>query len=103
CTVMSQDDIATREGTTMRVFVTGASGHLGSAVLPELLSAGHQVVGLARSGASAAAVEKLGARACRGDLSDLDVLGEEAAAADGVIHLAFRHDLLLTGDLAGAA
>jgi nucleoside-diphosphate-sugar epimerase len=87
----------------MRVFVTGASGHLGSAVLPELLSAGHQVVGLARSDASAAAVEQLGARARRGDLSDLDLLREEANAADGVIHLAFRHDLMRTGDMAGAA
>ncbi|GAA5188153.1 SDR family oxidoreductase [Rugosimonospora acidiphila] len=87
----------------MRVFVTGASGHLGSAILPELLSAGHQVVGLARSDASAAAIEKLGADVCRGDLSDLDVLREQAAASDGVIHLAFRHDLMLSGDLAGAA
>ncbi|WP_406060919.1 SDR family oxidoreductase [Micromonospora sp. NBC_00860] len=87
----------------MRVFVTGASGHLGSAVVPELLSAGHEVVGLARSDTSAAAIEKLGAQAHRGDLSDLDVLREEAAAADGVIHLAFRHDLMVDGDLAGAA
>jgi nucleoside-diphosphate-sugar epimerase len=87
----------------MRVFVTGASGHLGSGVLPELLSTGHQVVGLARSEASAAAIEKLGAQVHRGDLSDLDLLREEAAASDGVIHLAFRHDLMLTGDLAGAA
>ncbi|MEW9527422.1 SDR family oxidoreductase [Microbispora sp. NPDC049125] len=87
----------------MQVFVTGASGHLGSAVLPELLSAGHQVVGLARSDASAAVIEKLGAQVRRGDLSDLDVLREEAAASDGVIHLAFRHDLMLTGDMAGAA
>ncbi|GAA1299958.1 oxidoreductase [Planotetraspora silvatica] len=87
----------------MRVFVTGASGHLGSAVLPELLSAGHQVVGLARSDASVAVIEKLGAQVRRGGLSDLDVLREEAAASDGVIHLAFRHDLMLTGDMAGAA
>lgn len=87
----------------MRVFVTGASGHLGSAVLPELLSAGHQVVGLARSDASAAAVEKLGAQVRLGGLSDLDVLREEAAGSDGVIHLAFRHDLMRTGDMAGAA
>ncbi|MGV9216192.1 SDR family oxidoreductase [Micromonospora sp. RB23] len=87
----------------MRVFVTGASGHLGSAVVPELLSAGHDVVGLARSDTSAAAIEKLGGEARRGDLSDLDVLRDEAAASDGVIHLAFRHDLMLDGNLAGAA
>jgi nucleoside-diphosphate-sugar epimerase len=71
--------------------------------VPELLSAGHDVVGLARSDASAAAIEKLGAQTCRGDLSDLDVLREEAAASDGIIHLAFRHDLMLNGDMAGAA
>ncbi|GIF12745.1 SDR family oxidoreductase [Actinoplanes teichomyceticus] len=87
----------------MQVFVTGASGHLGSAVVPELLDAGHRVVGLARSDASAAAIEKLGAVACRGDLSDGDLLRAQAGASDGVIHLAFRHDLMLSGDLAGAA
>lgn len=100
---MSQHDIAAPKGTTMRVFVTGASGHLGSAVLPELLTAGHQVTGLARSDESAAAIEKLGAQARRGDLADLDGLREAAATADGVIHLAFRHDLMMTGDLPGAA
>ncbi|WP_433127635.1 SDR family oxidoreductase [Micromonospora sp. CA-240977] len=87
----------------MRVFVTGASGHVGSAVVPALLAAGHDVVGLARSDTSAAAIEKLGAQAHRGDLTDLDVLRAAAAAADGVIHLAFRHDLMISGDLAGAA
>ncbi|MEU7754528.1 SDR family oxidoreductase [Micromonospora sp. NPDC049101] len=87
----------------MRVFVTGASGHLGSAVVPALLSAGHDVVGLARSDTSAAAIEKLGAEVRRGDLSDLDVLRQEAAASDGVIHLAFRHDLMINGDMADAA
>ncbi|MGC5289116.1 SDR family oxidoreductase [Micromonospora sp. DT231] len=87
----------------MRVFVTGASGHLGSAVVPKLISAGHDVVGLARSDTSAAAIEKLGADVRRGDLSDLDVLRQEAATSDGVIHLAFRHDLMINGDMAGAA
>lgn len=100
---MSQGDMPISQRTTMRVFVTGASGHLGSAVVPNLLSAGHDVVGLARSDTSAATIEKLGAEVRRGDLSDLDVLREEAAASDGVIHLAFRHDLMINGDMAGAA
>ncbi|NBH08075.1 SDR family oxidoreductase [Amycolatopsis sp. SID8362] len=76
----------------MRVFVTGASGWIGSAVVPELLGAGHEVVGLARSDASAAAVEAMGADVLRGDLTDLDTLKNAAASADGVVHLAFGHD-----------
>lgn len=87
----------------MHVFVTGASGHIASAVIPELLQAGHEVTGLARSDASASAVKALGAAVRRGDTSDLDGLREAAAGADAVIHLAFNHDVMATGDMAGAA
>ena len=87
----------------MRVFVTGASGHIGSAVIPELLQAGHEVVGLARSETSAAAVKTMGAEVRRGDMNDLDGLRAAAADADGIIHLAFNHDSLSAGDFARSA
>src|SRR6201992_2939680 len=87
----------------MRIFVTGASGGIGSAVVPELLQAGHQVIGLARSDASAQALAQAGAEVEHGTIDDADLLAKTAAASDGVIHLAFKHDLAFTGDAAGAA
>jgi len=86
----------------MRVFITGASGHIATAVIPELVRNGHEVVGLARSLASAKAVAALGAEVRRGDLDDLEGLAAAAAQADGVIHLAFKHEEMRTGDFIGA-
>lgn len=87
----------------MRVFVTGASGHIASAVVPELLSAGHTVTGLARSDRAADVVRTLGAEVRRGDLDDLDGLAAASREADGVVHLAFDHGLQHSGDLPAAA
>ncbi|UQN28689.1 SDR family oxidoreductase [Brachybacterium kimchii] len=76
----------------MKVFVTGATGFIGSAVVPELISAGHEVVGLARSERSAARLQELGASSLPGDLTDLDALRRGVAATDSVVHLAFSND-----------
>jgi nucleoside-diphosphate-sugar epimerase len=86
----------------MKIFVTGASGWIGSAVVPELIGAGHEVVGLARSDSSAEKLQEAGAIVHRGDLDDPAGLAEAAADSDGVIHLAFQHETAFGGDFATA-
>jgi nucleoside-diphosphate-sugar epimerase len=84
----------------MAIFITGASGWIGSAVTRELIRAGQPVVGLARSDAAAATVTALGADVLRGDLDDLDTLRDAAAASDGVVHLGYNHDFSRMADAA---
>src|SRR3954452_13478478 len=93
-TVMGQEShhCNALQGSTMRVFITGGSGLIGSAVVSELLANGHTVLALARSDSAAAALEAAGAETLRGGLADLDTLRAGADAADGVIHLAFSND-----------
>src|ERR1700745_4083390 len=87
----------------MRVFVTGASGWSGWAVIPEPLPQGHEVLGLARSDAAAETVAASGAEVLRGDVQDIDALRAGAEQADGVVPLAFRHDIAWTGQFEEAA
>ena len=87
----------------MRVFITGGTGHAGSHIIPELIAAGHDVTGLARSDASADTLSALGVTVRRGDLDHLDGLKEAAADSDGVIHVAHRQDLLPTGGMNAVA
>jgi nucleoside-diphosphate-sugar epimerase len=87
----------------MHVFITGGTGHSGSYIIPELIAARHEVTGLARSDAAAAALSALGAKVRRGDLEDLEGLKEAAADADGVIHVAHRQDLLPSGGMDAVA
>ncbi|MDN8617522.1 SDR family oxidoreductase [Variovorax ginsengisoli] len=87
----------------MKVLVTGGTGHIGSYIIPELIAAGHEVTGLARSDKSAEAVFALGAKVRRGDISDLDGLKAAATESDGVIHVAHRQDLLPSGGIDAVA
>ncbi len=87
----------------MKIFVTGASGWIGSAVVPELLGAGHEVVGLARTEASAQQLKSVGAIVRRGDIDDPGGLAEGAADSEGVIHLAFQHEVAFGGNFPAAA
>lgn len=83
----------------MKVFVTGASGFIGSAIVKELIDAGHEVTGLARSEKSAEKIRIAGGEAVEGSLADLEILKQNALRADGIIHVAFSHDFMISNDI----
>lgn len=83
----------------MKVFVTGASGFIGSAIVKELMAAGHQVTGLARSEKSAKIIRAMGAGVAHGSLEDLEILEQNALQADGIIHAGFSHDFMISNDI----
>jgi uncharacterized protein YbjT (DUF2867 family) len=93
----------TQKDSNIRVLVTGGTGHCGPYIISDLIAAGHEVIALARSDKSAAAVSALGAKLRRGDISDLDGLKAAAADSDGVIHVAHRQDLLPSGGIDAVA
>src|ERR1051325_9176754 len=103
CQYLTSQGQCGRKESSMRLFVTGASGHIGSALVPDLLAAGHTVVGLARSPAASAALAAAGAEVRPGSLDDLEGLRQAAADSDGVIHLAFKHELTYAGEFVLAA
>lgn len=90
-------------GLHVRLFITGASGWIGSAVVAQLIENGHEVLGLARSDASATKLLAMDAQVHRGSLDDLESLASAARSTDGVVHLAFMHDIAFSGDFLGAA
>jgi nucleoside-diphosphate-sugar epimerase len=104
-TVRCYDPVGHQDGKEagMRVFVTGATGFIGSAIVRELMAAGHEVLGLVRSDAAADRLAQSGAEAHRGELSDTDRLAAGARACDGVIHTAFIHDWSISRDVAAEA
>jgi nucleoside-diphosphate-sugar epimerase len=83
----------------MKIFVTGASGFIGSAIVRELIDAGHHVTGLARSENSAKKIEMAGGKAVEGNLTNLEILRQNALNADGIIHAAFSHDFMSSNDI----
>jgi nucleoside-diphosphate-sugar epimerase len=99
----NNENLSKQQEEHMHVFVTGASGWVGSGLVPDLIEHGHTVTALVRSTASASTVHRAGAEVLHGTLDDLDILGDAAASADATVHLGFKHDIAFTGNYAQAA